>query len=149
MPMSQYPTPSLVKILFALFYDLIIVLGLFMITGFVVLPIHQLITGEESISAGSIYFPVLLYLVLMFYVCGSWRFGGQTIGMKAWKFRLVSVNDQEDLTAPSYQQLCQRFFLAHLSLLLCGIGYWMALWSKPPRLLHDRLTNTQLMLIKR
>lgn len=147
--MSQITAPSLLRILSALFYDFVVVMGLFMITGFVVLPIHQAFTGQEMVAAGSLYLPILLYLVVMLYVCGSWRFGGQTIGMKAWKFQLVTIDEQSQITRPNWKQLLARFFLAQLSIVLAGFGYWMMLWTRPPRLLHDQLSHTRLMLLNR
>ena len=64
---SNATTPSLLRTLAAIFYDLIIVFfGLFMVVGFAILPLYKGLTGHESIKQ-AIYFFHSFWPQLPFY----------------------------------------------------------------------------------
>ncbi|HJU07414.1 MAG TPA: RDD family protein, partial [Rhodanobacteraceae bacterium] len=73
----------------------------------------------------------------------SWTRIGATIGMRAWKLKLL----RDDGTKLGIAQALARFFLALLSLAIVGIGFWMAPFDSRRRTLHDRLCKT--MMIRR
>ena len=68
----------------------------------------------------------------------SWTRIGQTIGMRAWKFKLL----RDDGGKVGMLRAVARFYLALLSLALAGLGFWWALFDPQKRTLHDRLCGT-------
>jgi len=126
----------------AIFYDLIIVLfGLFMLVGFAVLPVYEGITGKESIDAGNGFFPLFLFITAFLYYALSWRLGGQTIGMKAWRLVLVSNIAKARIT---WTQAMIRFVAAFFSAALGLLGFLYALIQKDHRTAHDLLSNSHI-----
>ncbi|WP_078059585.1 RDD family protein [Xanthomonas massiliensis] len=80
--------------------------------------------------------------VVGLYATWSWGHGGQTLGMRPWRLRLVAP----DGTAPSRLALWRRYAMGTLSLLAGGAGFWWA-WLDPQRLAwHDRFSRTRLRL---
>lgn len=74
------------------------------------------------------------------YATLSWRRGGQTLGMRPWRLRLVT----DDGTPPAWPALWKRYAVGTASLLLGGLGFWWA-WLDRDRLTwHDRASGTRL-----
>ena len=82
----------------------------------------------------------LVLAVTAGYFVISWTRGGQTIGMRAWKLRLT-MNDGSRM---SLLIALLRFFLACLSLVLLGAGFWWSLFDSRRRTLHDALASTRM-----
>ena len=138
-------TPTLLRIFAAIFYDLIIVFfGLFMLVGFAVLPVYKGLTGHESIEAGNLFFPLFLATTAFLYYALSWRIGGQTIGMKAWRLVLVSNDGQKKVT---WRQIITRFLTAFLSAAPAFLGYLYAIIHKNHQTLHDLLSHTHIQQV--
>jgi len=136
-------SPTLVRILASVLYDTLILLALFMLTGFVVVPINQLITGSEVFTANWLM-TLILYGVTFSYFYFSWRRGGQTIGMKSWRLRLQHREEGKTLTQG---QLVRRFLVAQLSWMLLGLGYLWQLLDKEKLTLHGRWSDTRLEVL--
>lgn len=74
------------------------------------------------------------------YATLSWRRGGQTLGMRPWRLRLVT----DDGAVPAWPALWARYAVGTASLLLGGMGFWWA-WLDRDRLTwHDRASGTRL-----
>ena len=71
----------------------------------------------------------------------SWRRGGQTLGMRPWRLRVVAA----DGGRPTLRaRCCVRYAVGTLSLLLAGCGFWWA-WLDRDRLTwHDRASGTRM-----
>jgi uncharacterized RDD family membrane protein YckC len=79
------------------------------------------------------------WLVAGAYAVLSWSRGGQTIGMRPWRLRLVGID-----TPPDQRALVLRYAVGTLSLLLGGLGFWWA-WVDRERLTwHDRASRTRI-----
>ncbi len=137
------PNALLLKRLAAMAYDGLILMAislgytaavLFMKVQFLGL---TLATGEKA-QMGSIGFVGLVTLLLMFY-CFFWRRFGQTIGMKAWRLKLINNNGDP----ASLRQCLLRCIYAIISFLLFGIGYWWMLFGTESVTLHDKFSKTQ------
>jgi uncharacterized RDD family membrane protein YckC len=76
-----------------------------------------------------------------FYFAWSWVKGGQTLGMKAWKFHIVQNNDKNI----THQQAFIRFILSIVSFSTVGLGFIYQLFNKNNLTLHDRFSNTKLI----
>src|SRR5690606_21652839 len=132
--------------LLALLYDALPVLALWMLVsaaftaGYTFLGHHD---PRENIAPFSLLWWLLwlaCWLVAGAYATASWRRGGQTLGMRPWRLRMVGA----DGGAPAWRALAVRYAVGTLSLLAAGLGFWWA-WLDRDRLAwHDRASGTRL-----
>ena len=145
MSSQSFDRPSLFRIFAAICYDLIVVCGILMIAGFIIVPVYHMVTHQDSIPAGNWFFRILLYLIVFSYYAFSWTCGGQTIGMKSWKLKLIG----DDHTSPTLVKCFIRYVGGQLSCALALIGYIM-IWFGPKHLmLHDLLSRTRMISLKK
>ena len=92
----------------------------------------------------------LSYLISICFVFFGWFWchGGQTLGMKAWRIKLVTMSDSENLSV-KWNSAWMRFIMAMFSWLCLGVGYWSALFNIEKLAWHDRFSATRLIIIKR
>ncbi|RDJ00364.1 RDD family protein [Dyella solisilvae] len=116
--------------LLALLYDLLAVLAIVMVVGY----ICQRITGGNVVSGGdhahiAWWYQPLQGLAVSTYFVLSWLRGGQTLGMRPWRIR-VTGSDGRRLTLG---QAVLRVLVAAAPLLLLGLAPWFgvaaALWA--------------------
>ena len=88
-------------------------------------------------------FSLLLLAVSYAYFAFSWRRGGQTLGMKCWRIRVVDEHAGGPLT---WRQTRVRFAVALLSWAPLGLGYWWAL-TGARRTWHDRASHSTLVRV--
>ncbi|CAM2920494.1 RDD family protein [Legionella worsleiensis] len=82
-----------IRYLAAVCYDIIILFVLFFsLTALVVL-----VNKGHAIPPSTLWYQLLLSGIGLLYYQSSIRFGGQTLGMRAWRFKLMTV-DQKRLT---------------------------------------------------
>ena len=75
-----------------------------------------------------------------------WTHGGQTIGMRAWKVRLISMRGSGDLSQnPLWSQAFIRFLVAIFSWALFGLGFLWALTNRRRLCWHDIASKTALV----
>lgn len=124
--------------LLALLYDLFPALGLWFAVG----ALAVLLNGGEPVYGDTLagWLEMLaLWLVTGAYATISWRRGGQTLGMRAWRVRVVTAAGNP----PSWRSLLVRYAVGTLSLLAAGLGFWWA-WIDRDRLTwHDRASGTR------
>lgn len=137
-----YLTPASVsRQLAALLYDLLAVITLWWLAAALVT--LALGTGAEPDSLASrLFVPLTGLLLHLGYFCLSWCLAGQTMGMRAWKIRLV----RQDGSLLNLQLCLCRAALACLSLMMGGAGWLFARWDDKKRTLHDRLCHTRIVL---
>ena len=82
-----------------------------------------------------------LFAVTATYFVASWSRGGQTIGMRAWRLRVVSADGS---TLP-WPRALLRFALALPSLLACGLGFAWCLLDRERRGWHDLGSRSMLV----
>jgi uncharacterized RDD family membrane protein YckC len=75
----------------------------------------------------------------------SWSRGGQTIGMKPWRLRVV----RGDGAAPDLAHALLRFAVALVSLAAVGIGFWWALFDAQRRTWHDIAAGTLMVRLEK
>lgn len=138
------PTPGLPRRLGAMLYDSMLLLGV-VIAGAALAQGLATLTGS-AISRAAVWYPLYqfwlwIFLPGLFFVY-FWTHGGQTLGMKAWRLRVI----REDGAELTQTDALRRLLLGWLSLLCCGLGFLWSLW--PPRLAwHDRGSATRLVLL--
>lgn len=123
-------------------YDLLPLVGLWMIAGGLwVLAFHRIYDPQHPDLLMRVLLDAWLLLVTGAYFVVSWTRVGQTIGMRAWKLKLV----REDGSLPGWRQACLRFVLAAVSLALLGCGFWYARFDGGRRTWHDRACGTRML----
>jgi uncharacterized RDD family membrane protein YckC len=135
--MSDETNAPLARRLAALLYDALLLGGLLFV--FTLLLIFA--RGGRAIAAGTFWYEASL-IVVAFAFCGfSWTRGGQTVGMKAWRIRVVTG----EAVSLDWPRAALRFFASWLSLLPAGLGYWWALVDRERCCWHDRLSGTRVI----
>nr|WP_295709671.1 RDD family protein [uncultured Halomonas sp.] len=85
---------------------------------------------------------LLLFFVTLFFVF-SWRRGGMTLGMQAWRLRVQTLEG----CPLTVKQSLIRCAVAWLSLLALGLGYLWVLFDKQRRSWPDIASNTQTVVL--
>lgn len=122
-------TAGLFRRLAAMFYDLLLMVALWFVATFAMLPL----TGGEAILTSSQgllghFYHALLLLLAVAYFGLCWTRGGQTLGLKAWRIRLEGMDGR----SPGWGDALLRFTTGAASVLLAVIGLWrlrMPGWS--------------------
>ncbi len=127
-------TPTLVRRLFSMLYEVLVMFGVL----FVAIMIFMLFR-DPRVPGAKLFFQAYLFLVLVWYFTWFWTHGGQTVAMRAWRFR-VERRDGQPLRFP---QAALRFALAWLSVLSM---LWV-FFDRDHQFLHDRLAGTRLVLV--
>lgn len=124
--------------LLALLYDVFPVFGLWFLVAAVFVAIHRdAITGG---ALGLLAFAVM-WAVTGAYAVVSWRRGGQTLGMRPWRLRVVAADGGQ----PGRRALLLRYAVGSVSLLLAGLGFWWAWLDRAGLAWHDRLSGTRML----
>lgn len=140
MSLSTYKPASLLRRLGALIYDIIILIAL----SFVISMFAIMINNGQAVPPNNFWLQSALVMSWLSFYCYFFTRGGQTIGMRAWKIKLQRVDGQ----AISLQLALIRCFLGATSLFFLGIGYIWILFDAQRKALHDRASDTQVLLIK-
>lgn len=144
---TQYVHPGLLRRLAAALYDLLLVAGLLVLaSAAVTLPVGLIFGPEASaqLSKNPLFAIWLATMPLLFFV-GFWTWGGQTLGMRAWRMKLLG----SDGNKASLNQSVIRFFSAFVSWIPLGLGFWWSLLDSENRTWHDRISNTQLVMLEK
>lgn len=140
---AALPNAGVFKRLGAMFYDGLLITALMFVVTALFLPL----TGGEAIEPSrqpllaAAYRLALLALFVGFFGL-FWTRRGQTLGMAAWRLRLVKA----DGSRLSWMDVLKRLGGAVVSLLPLGLGYFW-LWFDRDRLTwHDRWTGTRVVV---
>lgn len=141
----NYPTASLFRRLAAMTYDSLILIALYILCGFVLVAIIKIMNhGDFPGKLPAAANLSLFFCITFFYYSDSWRRRrGQTVGMKAWRIRLINEND-----GPIQLSQCMlRTGIGFFSLVTFGLGFiWMLLDNKQ-RTWHDQASLTRVVFI--
>src|SRR5699024_11863126 len=102
MPLSPYPA-TLPRRLAAACYDLLLVVGLWFVAVFALLPFN----AGHAIDGSSPLFRLYLFIVPYLFFSWFWTRRGQKLGMRAWRLQMRNENG-----------LAVRWFMSFLSYLL-------------------------------
>lgn len=97
--------------------------------------------GDAVVGAGV---QSLLFLEAFGFFIYSWLKQGQTLGMSAWRLRILA-DDGADL---ELAQVTMRFAGACLSIVCLGLGYLWCLVDKKKRTWPDILSNSHVVYEK-
>lgn len=135
-----YRTAGLFRRLFAIVYDGFLLIAILFLTT----AIANALKGGDAISPDDTYY--YLYVIVIFVLCflyftWFWLHGGQTLGMKTWRMRVVS----DEGNALNTEQALKRSIFAIVSLSFFGLGYLWAFVDKKNRCWHDIASKTILL----
>ncbi|WOJ93885.1 RDD family protein [Congregibacter variabilis] len=137
------PAPALPRRLAAIVYDTLLVVPLIMVCVAVGLGIRQLLGS----AADSLLPATLVQIIAVFSCIGFfgtfWLKSGQTLGMQAWRIKLVPMPGNE----MTFGRVVTRCVSALLSAVCLGLGYWWCLFDRRKRCWHDYLSGTELVLL--
>jgi uncharacterized RDD family membrane protein YckC len=132
--------PALLRRLAAVAYDWLLLMAVFLLIGFVYVP---LVGGAPYSLAARLGLQLLLLSVAWLFFAWFWTHGGQTLGMRAWRIRVVA----RDGGPVGWGAATLRFFAAFLSFLFAGLGFGWATLDRDRRAWHDYLSRTDLILL--
>ena len=118
-------------------YDAVILLGVLIVASAVALPFGDV----QKVALHDFWFTLWLLAVCFAYLGGCWRYGGMTVGMRAWKLTLVSADE----LFISWPRCLVRFVVGLISLCFFGLGIVWALVDKKNRCWHDLAAGTLLI----
>lgn len=140
----DYPSASVFRRIASMVYDLLILVAIWLLIGFIHAAIRGVDNLEDNQSLQITLFPFLMLGTFLFYYW-FWSRGGQTLGMRAW--RLQVVDSHLDGRPVNFFQCLSRFLMATISLSCFGLGYLWALISTSGDTWHDSLSNTRTLLL--
>ncbi len=149
----NYLPVSLIKRLIAFIYDLLLIIAIFMILGSLTNILTTfIVNGGNAITETHWFYlfnqmivlSILLLSSLLFY-CWFWTHGGQTLGMKTWRIKLIS-NTGENV---SWKQAFIRYLSAILSCAFLGGGFLWSLVDSKKRSWHDILSSSYLVQLEK
>jgi uncharacterized RDD family membrane protein YckC len=145
--LSDFPRAGLLRRLSAVLYDGFLVVAIWMLIGFIVQlivgpDINQLVDGQVQTNQllDNILFVLMMASSASFYI-GFWSKSGQTLGMLAWRIKLVSING--NLITPVQGGI--RYLTAWPAFFLLGLGYLWLLVDKNGDAAHDKLSHTKII----
>lgn len=130
----------------AAIYDVFPLLALWMLTaGLALLAVHGNVDLTHPPLAWRVGLRAALLLVTAGYFVISWARGGQTIGMRAWRLRIV---DRDGLPL-RWPRVLLRFVVACASLLALGVGFLWCLYDSRKRGWHDLAARSLLVRLQK
>ncbi len=151
MSVKGYPTAPLWRRFAAMIYDSLLVLALVFLAGFINLGIQIAIYGEEGLrnmteqgySLDGLPFYLVLVIVIYGFFGFFWTRTGQTLGMQAWRIRIL--DHQGNTLSPGMSVV--RFLVAAPALAIAGIGVFWVLIDKQKRSWQDIASSSQTLLM--
>jgi uncharacterized RDD family membrane protein YckC len=96
----------------------------------------------RAVPPGTWWYPLCLLAIFGAFFSGFWAHGGQTLGMRAWRIRVVRDDDGGALTWP---RAAARFASGVVAAAPAGLGLWWSLLDERKRGWHDRWTRTRVV----
>ncbi len=145
---ENLPSPFILRRLMAILYDTFLVLPLIMMSVAVALGLQRAFvslaggTAEPAALHPLLVQGLAIFTTTVFFSI-FWLKNGQTLGMQAWRIKLVSFNGD----SPSAAACVVRCLGATVSALCLGLGYLWCIVDGRGRYWHDYLSRTELLLL--
>jgi len=125
--------------LLALFYDLLLIAGILLSFTLLIVIING---GAISSFLGGNLMLLSYFLISFIFYVYFWYFNdGQTLGMQAWKIKLVADDNQ----AISIKSMLQRLVLGLLFGSIAGLNFFVILFRSDKRSLNDIFSKTRIV----
>lgn len=144
--MTDSPTPaspSLLRRFAAMLYDGLLVVAVVAVVNAIALGIVVMLSAGEQRLLSPHLVQVITTLSIVGFFCIFWLKNGQTLGMQAWRIKLVGFHGQPLTLA----RAVIRCIGAALSFGCLGLGYLWCLVDRRKRYWHDYLSRTELILL--
>ena len=139
--LADLPRCGLLRRLAVCFYDALLLFGVLFVATLLVVAANR----GEPVPPQHPGMTTLLFFVSFFYFGYFWTRWGQTLGMKAWKVRVIDRRGGPI----SWWQALLRFLVALASWGVVGLGFLWALVDRDRQTWHDRYSETRLVVDKR
>lgn len=146
---SDKPPAFVWRRLLSLLYDLLPMVALWFLlsavftAGYTFLGHHDPHENIPPFSSLQWLLWIACWVATGLYATTSWRRGGQTLGMRPWRIRVVAAGGG----VPARGALWLRYAVGVVSLLAAGLGFWWA-WIDRDRLAwHDRASGTRVVRV--
>ncbi len=140
--LSDLPPPGFLRRLGAMFYDSLLLLALLMMLSY---PYVWLTGGDKPDLIVRTLYQLYLLVICFLYFGGFWVRGGQTLGLRTWRMKLVS----DDGGPITWAMALKRFVYALLSLICLGLGFLWILHDRDKLAWHDRWSGTKLIRLQK
>jgi uncharacterized RDD family membrane protein YckC len=130
--------PGLLRVLAVIVYDFLLLIAVLFLATAILLPLN----GGEAFTNHKIVYSLYLLAVSFCFYGWFWTHGGQTLGLRAWKIKVL--NDVHGVIG--WRQAFIRFAVALLSWGSLGLGFLWIVIDKNQRSWHDMASNTGLYL---
>jgi uncharacterized RDD family membrane protein YckC len=140
LPSLALEPASLWRRLAALCYDLLLLAALAVCFTLAVLALRL----GTAVPPGSWWFAFSLLAIAMVFFSWFWVNGGQTLGMRAWRIRVVRVNGR----GLKWPRAAARFAAALVAALPAGLGLWWSVFDSRKRGWHDCWTDTRVIRVE-
>lgn len=137
--------PGLMRRLAALLYDLILLFGMLLLAATLVIIPYVALSGAQGPLEGwsLLWFQLYLIGVICVFFAYFWVHGGQTLGMRAWRFRLLREDGEPLTPADAGRRLLWS------TLVPAPLGLLWIPFDKEGLAPHDRLSHTRPVLLRR
>jgi uncharacterized RDD family membrane protein YckC len=125
----------------AILYDSMLLVGVLVVA--VALAMGAASLFQTQLNPAHPLYRAWLFVVTVLFYGYFWVHGGQTLGMRAWRLRVI----REDGYALTWPDALTRFFYSVISWLPVGLGYWWSLIPPYRQTWHDRWSATRLVLL--
>jgi uncharacterized RDD family membrane protein YckC len=136
--------PGLLRILAAIFYDLWLIAALVLLGTIVDTFLRQALTGNGS-GGNHLLLQVWWLVSPWVFFSWFWTHGGQTLGMRAWRIRVVNAEGQPI----DWKRATLRYLAAALSWTAAGLGFLWVWFDGQGSSWHDRLSGTYLVMTEK
>ena len=136
---KEYQSAGLFRRLAAILYDSLLIISMWLITTLLLVAF----INDGTALQGPLFQFGLYFEACLFYSY-FWRLRGQTLGMQAWKIKLVSPS----LQTLSWQECFARLFFALVSVSMLGLGFIWMLFDPNRLTWHDRASGTRVVLLR-
>ncbi len=127
---------SLLRRLYAIIYDYLIVFSILIIMS---MPLYNF-NLENNIYI-KLTLQIYYYLLIQYFFVWFWVNKQETIGMKTWGIKIQNINGER----VSYKKAILRFNISIISLLIFGLGFFMSIFRRDKKCLHDIISKTILI----
>lgn len=135
-PDSPPDAPGLLRRLAACLYDGLVLAAVLMMAG----ALWVAFSRAAAAPGDWLFRGYLLGVSATFF--GAFWTRGETLGMRAWKLRLVAADGQP----PGWGRALLRFVTALISWAAVGLGFLWVLVDRERLAWHDRLSGTRLVM---
>lgn len=129
---------GLLRRLGSMIYDAMLLAAILFVAG---LPLPLIDEAARQSPATKGLIQAYLAMVVFVFYGWFWTHGGQTLGMRAWRLKLIGLSGGK----VSWARALGRFALSILSWIPLGLGYlWVAI-DPNKRAWHDILSGTRVV----